>query len=296
MKKFLCIVLSILMLFSMTACSDKNTEEATIENNEIDVETESSKTNIELGYHAFYYDTVKWNELPEKDVDFKMGGAVSAPFDLRQFKDAINSVSAPVYEEGYQYLGSDQYRESDFSLLTDGTRFMLPYFGTSTTMTIRLNLKNESNIDMLIMAAPENDNVPQNIIQAIEEGRHHYAPATDYNKEVFLDVDMEDLPVREGFLKSEGNLLKKAVEKFGRPTKVELVREHMDDDDSDGTLIGNKEYNIIYEHEDFVLAIYVYETQYIYSDGSTYDYVKVLPRVYGKEAWRLYNEYYKYKE
>ena len=197
----LLLTMSVVVLAGCTDVSNENTNDV-INDSETKTEngviaTDTSVSDSGLQYSPFFYERTNWDALPEKEVDFKISGCVSAPFDLKNFEDAVESYSA------YRIFAGDSdfikiIDETNFNTLTDGTKSVEPTYSLSSE-SIYLDLKNDCKVEMTILATKEEveNGTLQNVMQAVSEGRYCYF-TNEYDMDKFLDVDMEGLSATDG--------------------------------------------------------------------------------------------------
>ncbi len=281
MKKILCILLSISVLFGLCACGNNS------ENKE--PTNQSTQTNVEgsngLKFKEFYYDATKWDELENKEnVELKLCGISAVPFNVVDFKDNVTELHAfHVYTKG----SNDSETIKDFNQFIDGTKMIKPSYSTTAKNSINIDLDNGATFEMMVTAPTDEEYVEQDILKAVSEGRHYYYAA--YDVDVFLDIDMTGIEFSTAGDKPNAKpLLDKAIEKLGKPTSIKMEMNSTDTETDNDYLTGMQSYSLVYEFSDYTLVIAVHESQVIFGDTRDTGYIGMSAFVFAPNAWKFY--------
>ena len=290
MKKILCILLAITMLFGLCACGKEVVDNPKpLKPNENQTDTDNKQENVGgLKFNDFFYDVTDWDKLESKDnVDLKLCGISNVPFNVVDFKDNITEFDAfHIYTKEAENI-LDYKTVKDFNEFIDGTKMIKPNYSTTGSNSINLDLDNGATFEMMITAKPEEDNVAQDILTAVNKGRHFYYAMYDVEK--FLDIDMTGIEFSTGGDKPNAKpLLEKAIEKFGKPTEIKIITDNTKDATGEDMLMGIQSYQLIYEFESYVLEIDVSETQIIFGDSRDISYMHMSAFVFAPNAWENY--------
>ncbi len=293
MKKLLAILLALTILFSFAGCAESENPGSTpVESsgNHQEENTTATGSSQTLQLKEYWYDTVDWDSLEEKDPDWLLFGISAAPFNIMDFASSTTDILPPALHTEDNKLIMEN-KPKDFEVLFQGTLSAYSTLETTSSDVFCLDLSNGASCRFSITASGEEADHVQSIRQSIEQGKYFYH--SNYYVDQFLNMDMSGEPeYKLGTSGNDGNvipLLEKILESFGKPTACEVTLDEASTGGDGDFMLGYMQYILIYEYEDYVLYIPVIETQGVYASGQGgYQSSGLSVRVYGKGAWEDY--------
>ena len=137
MKKILCILLAITMLFGLCACGKEITDNPEpLEPNENQTDTDNKQENVSgLKFGDFFYDVMDWDKLEAKEsVNLKLCGISDAPFNVVDFKNNITEFDAfHIYTKEAENILDNLFNKISFSeICLSGFNKLLKYCNNSS--------------------------------------------------------------------------------------------------------------------------------------------------------------------
>lgn len=280
MKKILVILLGITIVLGTIGCGKANSndnESDTIQNIQEEVsKSDSNKDTIEV--KKTWYESVRWDDLAtKKDVELKMFGLVDHPYNFIDFKEHIQEFHAyNCYDKDDKWIQNLQDFDTFFA---DGMKAPVSYSDTNGSASVIL--KNGAHLDLSITSTLENENNRVSISDALTNGEYIYF--CNWTSD-FLNIEKEEGP-------DNTKLLDAIIEKYGKPTKINMLLESEISEDSYS--INQKYYDLCYEMDNYVLVVFVNEnvSNYGNEEDDVKHEIETSVKLYTKTSYQQFLEH-----
>lgn len=280
MKKLLSLLLAILMILTLGACGkDEDSKGEKIKDDNVsDTNSEEPKTEEDIAKEHLWYYSVDFDKLETKEVsDFKVYGYLAPPFDINTIKNDITKVHYTITtEQGYpkivDYLSLDEVLD-------------MPSDRNEKSFGFNVGGDDNNGRDYgYVIVTPKDTSMSSK--EAIANGYCYLETSNDFDKFLDIDVSNTDYKVKDNdatVIENMKPLMDKVIERFGKPTEVEVLNIF-----SDGI-----SYKLRYKMDKYVMVISISESYDIETDK--YE-ARSTMSVYTPESYNICVETKKYYE